>query len=103
MLIWFICQAIMALSLRVRPLCLRQDWRPRPGSERHNTGNVPLAPLPTPSTQMAENKGPAWPTTFQLFLQPSPQPSASSAESRPTALRLTKGHAQNTPNVGPIW
>ena len=38
----------MALSLYARPLCLRQDWRPRPSSERHNTGNVPLAPLPKP-------------------------------------------------------
>lgn len=38
----------MALSLYVRPLCLKQDWWPHPSSERHNTGNVPLAPLPKP-------------------------------------------------------
>lgn len=38
----------MALSLCARPLCLRQDWWPHPSSGRHNTGNVPLAPLPKP-------------------------------------------------------
>ena len=60
-----ICQAVMALSLHVKPLCLGQDRvcvvR---SSERHNTGNVLLAPSQNHSTQMVQNKRRAWPTSF---------------------------------------
>lgn len=105
----FVCQAMTALSLYGRPWCLRQGWRPHPSSGRHNTGNVSLAPLPKPQhTDGGEQKA-CGPPRFSCSssLLPSPPGSAPSPPSRLlfsreqlTPLRLTKGHAQNTPKYG---
>ena len=96
-----ICQAVMALSLHVRPLCLGQDrvWGAG-GSERHNTGNVLLAPSQDHSTQMVQDKRRAWPTSFSCSSSlPLSPPGSVPLPPSLLHIRLTKGHAQNIPNV----
>lgn len=95
-----ICQAVMALSLHVRPLCLRQDPS---GSERHNTGSVALAPSQNHSTHMGEDKRLAWPTSFQLFLQPSPQPRPWRVCSLPPLLYSTSHWQKAMFRIPQMW
>ena len=74
------------------------------GSGRHNTGNVLLAPSQDHSTQMVQDKRRAWPTSFSCSSSlPLSPPGSVPLPPSLLHIRLTKGHAQNTPNVGPGW
>lgn len=103
-----ICQAVMAPSLHVRPLCLGQDRVCVCGLGGPLRGTIQVTSFwlhpKTTARRWCRTKGvhgpphsavpPAFPSAL-LGLSPLP----------PSLLHimLTKGHTQNTPNVGPEW